>query len=116
MTATKMVVVQARIRMLDTAEGGRRTPFITGYRPHFVFNAAHGRDGQITLLDREQMEPGEQGNVTIRFLIHSRNPYPHPPAADDLFLIQEGGRILGEGIIRHVVEVIEFEPEEVVTA
>lgn len=116
MTATKMVVVQARIRMLDTEEGGRYTPFITGYRPNFVFNAAHNRDGQITLLDREQMKPGEQGNVLIRILVHSRNPYPHPPAADDLFLIREGGKILGEGIIQHVVDIIEFEPEEALSA
>ena len=110
-----MLVVRARIRLVDTEEGGRKTPFISGYRPNFVFNSSHNRDGRITLPDREQMAPGEHSDVLIQILIHSRNPYPYPPGEQDLFFIREGPVTVGEGIIQQLIDEVEFDSPVTVT-
>ncbi len=100
------MTVRARIRMLATEEGGRHTPFISAYRPNFSFGAQHNQDGQILLLDHEQMPPGAQGDVHIRFVVKlERCP---APTVDSLFVIREG-KIVGEGII---LEIVSDEPLE----
>lgn len=107
MSNETMMTVRARIRMLSTEEGGRHTPFISTYRPNFSFGARHNQDGQILLLDRQQMPPGAQGDVHIRFVIDlERRP---APAVDALFVIREG-KIVGEGIVLEIVSEESLEP------
>lgn len=109
MSKETMVTVRARIRMLATEEGGRHTPFISTYRPNFSFGARHNQDGQILLLDCQEMPPGAQGDVHIRFVVKPERRLA--PSVDSLFVIREG-KIVGEGIILEIVSEEPLEPFE----
>ena len=63
-----MIRIIASIRLY---KDGRRTPFSSGYRPLFDFIEETKTSGQITLLDREDFYPGDEGIVEIAFLINA---------------------------------------------
>ncbi len=53
---------------LYAGESSRQTPFETGYRPLFDVVEGVKTSGMITLLDREQFFPGDEGMVEIKFI------------------------------------------------
>ena len=66
-----LIIVKARLQLKTTADGGRATPFLSGYRPNHVFevtNPLRTFIGDILLDDRELLYPGESADVTVRFL------------------------------------------------
>lgn len=61
-----LIKIIAKIKLLS---GGRRTPFVSGYRPLFNFkNASTKISGRIDLIDSSQFEPGAEGLVYITFI------------------------------------------------
>lgn len=60
-----MIRVQATIRLYVNR---RKTPFKTGYRPLFTFIDEMMTSGHITLLDRIDFFPGDEGVVEIAYL------------------------------------------------
>ncbi|HLP10435.1 MAG TPA: hypothetical protein VK177_00785 [Flavobacteriales bacterium] len=70
-----LLVVKAKLKLLSTEEGGRKTPFKTGYRPNHVFEYFDSKFKESwigdVVLDTELMYPGEERIVTIRFLADS---------------------------------------------
>jgi elongation factor Tu len=63
-----VTTVKAKIKLYKK-ENGRKTPFITGYRPIFSFeNQEMKTSGQIILIDEKIFNPGNDGEVKIRFL------------------------------------------------
>jgi translation elongation factor EF-Tu-like GTPase len=62
-----MIKVKARIKLYKD-ERCRKTPFVSGYRPLFNFIPEMKTSGQITLLDRKEFFPGDEGVVEIAFL------------------------------------------------
>ncbi|MEV5833717.1 elongation factor Tu [Nocardia sp. NPDC052112] len=83
----------ARVYLLGTAEGGRRTPIATGYRPQFYVRTGDVV-GNVTLpADQAVARPGE----TIDLTVELGRPVPLEP--DLGFAIREGGRTVGAGTV-----------------
>jgi elongation factor Tu len=83
----------ARVYLLGTAEGGRRTPITSGYRPQFYVRTGDVV-GDVTLPgDTGMARPGETVELTVRL----GRPVPLEPGLG--FAIREGGRTVGAGTV-----------------
>ncbi len=90
----------ASVYVLSKEEGGRHTPFFSGYRPQFYFRTTDVT-GTVTLPQGVEMcMPGDNVNVTVALLPDS------PIAMDDglRFAIREGGRTVGSGVVTKIHE------------
>ena len=82
-------------------EYGRKTSFITGYRPLFNFIEGMKTSGQITLIDRNEFYPGDEGLVEITFLNKS---YLGDNFSEGIkFIFDEGRAPLGEGEVTEIL-------------
>jgi len=88
---------EAEVYCLSNEEGGRKTPFFSGYRPQFYFRTTDVT-GTTNLVDAEMCMPGD--NVKVVVEMHK------PIAMDDgvRFAIREGGRTVGSGVVTKIVE------------
>ena len=88
---------EAEVYCLSKDEGGRHTPFFSGYRPQFYFRTTDVT-GTANLVGAEMCMPGDNVRVTIE--LHK------PIAMDDgvRFAIREGGRTVGSGVVTKIVE------------
>ncbi len=86
------------VYVLSKEEGGRHTPFFSGYRPQFYFRTTDVTGAANLLGDAEMCMPGD--NVTLEIELGK------PIAMDEgsRFAIREGGRTVGSGIVTKVVE------------
>ncbi len=83
---------QAEIYVLDKNEGGRHTPFFSGYRPQFFFRTAD-ITGDLHLVDTEMCMPGD--NATVNVLLTKSIAMEQGLR----FAIREGGRTVGSGVV-----------------
>jgi elongation factor Tu len=88
---------EAEVYCLSKEEGGRHTPFFSGYRPQFYFRTTDVT-GTANLVEAEMCMPGD--NVRISVELHK------PIAMDDgvRFAIREGGRTVGSGVVTKIIE------------
>jgi len=90
---------QAQVYVLKKDEGGRHTPFFTGYRPQFYFRTTDVT-GSLHLPEGIKMVmPGDNlDQVTIELIA--------PIAMEDglNFAIREGGRTVGAGVVIKIIE------------
>jgi elongation factor Tu len=88
---------EAEVYCLSKDEGGRHTPFFSGYRPQFYFRTTDVT-GTANLVGAEMCMPGDNVKVTVE--LHK------PIAMDDgvRFAIREGGRTVGSGVVTKVVQ------------
>jgi elongation factor Tu len=90
---------EASVYVLSKEEGGRHTPFFTGYRPQFYFRTTDVT-GEVKLpAGVEMCMPGDNINVVVELL-------PDKPIAMDAnlrFAIREGGRTVGSGVVTKVI-------------
>ena len=88
---------EAEVYCLSKDEGGRHTPFFSGYRPQFYFRTTDVT-GTANLVGAEMCMPGDNVKVTIE--LHK------PIAMDDgvRFAIREGGKTVGSGVVTKIVE------------
>ena len=95
---TPHTVFEGEVYVLKKEEGGRHTPFFTGYRPQFYFRTTDVT-GSIELLGGAEMcMPGD--NVTIKGMLIT--PIAMEPGLR--FAIREGGRTVGAGVVAKVIE------------
>ena len=90
--------MKAQIVALTKEEGGRHSPFFTGYRPQFFFNTTD-ITGTVTLPDDLQMVmPGDNVELTIELI--------HTIAVEKglRFAIREGGRTVAAGAVTEIIE------------
>src|SRR5205085_11555321 len=96
---TRQTKFEASVYGLAQEEGGRHTPFFTGYRPQFYFRTTDVT-GEVKLPEGVEMcMPGDNIQVTIELL-------PDKPIAMDeglRFAIREGGRTVGSGVVTKVI-------------
>lgn len=87
---------EAEVYCLSKDEGGRHTPFFSGYRPQFYFRTTDVT-GTANLVGAEMCMPGDNVKVTVE--LHK------PIAMDDgvRFAIREGGRTVGSGVVTKIV-------------
>ncbi len=88
---------EAEIYCLSKDEGGRHTPFFSGYRPQFYFRTTDVT-GSAKLLGAEMCMPGD--NVRIEVELQKKI------AMDDgvRFAIREGGKTVGSGVVTKILE------------
>ena len=88
---------EAEVYCLSKDEGGRHTPFFSGYRPQFYFRTTDVT-GTANLVGAEMCMPGD--NVKIEVELHKAI------AMDDgvRFAIREGGRTVGSGVVTKIME------------
>ncbi len=67
MKTTETMKAKAKLKVY-AGENKRRNPFTTGYRPMFEFVPNKRTTGQITLLNQQELKPGEEGIVEIKFI------------------------------------------------
>ena len=89
---------KAQVYVLTKEEGGRHTPFFTGYKPQFYFRTTDVT-GTIKLPEgREMVMPGDHVNLEVELM------YPVALEKELRFAIREGGRTVGAGIITEIIE------------
>ena len=89
---------EAQVYVLSKEEGGRHTPFFTGYRPQFYVRTTDVT-GEVTLPDGvEMVMPGDDVAVTVELI--------SPVAMEDgmKFAIREGGRTVGAGVVSKIIQ------------
>src|ERR687889_279774 len=89
---------KAEVYVLKKEEGGRHTPFFSGYRPQFYFRTTDVTGVANLPEGTEMVMPGDNVEMTIELI--------NPIAMDQglRFAIREGGRTVGSGVVTEVVE------------
>ena len=89
---------KAKFIFLSKDEGGRHSPFFTGYRPQFYFRTTDVT-GVVTLPEgREMVMPGDNVAVIVELIS------PIAMEKDQRFAIREGGRTVGSGIVTQILD------------
>ncbi len=88
---------EAEVYILSKDEGGRHTPFFTGYKPQFFIRTAD-ITGDVKLAEGvEMIMPGDSAKMTVKLIA--------PIAMEEglRFAIREGGHTVGAGVITKII-------------
>ncbi len=89
---------KAEVYILNKEEGGRHTPFFSGYRPQFYLRTTDVT-GVVTLPDGvEMVMPGDNVSMIVHLIT------PVALEKELRFAIREGGRTVGAGVVSEIVE------------
>ena len=97
-TITPHTNFKGEVYVLTKEEGGRHTPFFTGYRPQFYFRTTD-ITGAIDLPEGvEMVMPGDNITMTVELI--------HPIAMETglRFAIREGGRTVASGVVAEIIK------------
>ncbi|MBM83155.1 MAG: elongation factor Tu [Planctomycetaceae bacterium] len=87
---------QAEVYVLGKDEGGRHTPFFSGYSPQFFFRTTDVTGTTALLGDAEMCMPGEGVQLDVNLNC------PVAFDVDDRFAIREGGKTVGSGVVTEI--------------
>ena len=89
---------EAEVYVLSKEEGGRHTPFFTGYRPQFYFRTTDVTGSMDLPEGVEMVMPGDNVRIVASLIA--------PIAMEEglRFAIREGGRTVGAGVVSKVIE------------
>jgi len=96
-SATPHIKFEAEVYILTKEEGGRHTPFFTGYRPQFYIRTTDVT-GHVALPQGvEMVMPGDNAKMTVELIV--------PVAMEEglRFAIREGGHTVGAGAISKIL-------------
>jgi len=88
----------AEVYVLSKDEGGRHTPFFSGYKPQLYIRTSD-ITGDVTLpAGTEMVMPGDTANLTIKLIV--------PVALEEKskFAIREGGKTVGAGVVTKIIK------------
>src|SRR3989344_321991 len=90
---------EAKVYVLSKEEGGRHTPFFTGYKPQFYIRTTDVT-GDVTLpAGTEMVMPGDTPpSLKVKLVA------PVALEADQRFAIREGGKTVGAGVVTKVIK------------
>lgn len=92
--------IESQIKLLSTKNGGRKTPIKNGYRPDHVFEyensgiAKYAFIGDIQLGELNEIKPGEEAKVIVRFLTYQ--PIEKHLKIGNIWWIHEAENNIGE--------------------
>ncbi|HUS57982.1 MAG TPA: EF-Tu/IF-2/RF-3 family GTPase, partial [Planctomycetota bacterium] len=89
---------ESEVYVLTKEEGGRHTPFFTGYRPQFYIRTTDVT-GVVKLMGgAEMVMPGDNAKFEVELII--------PVAMEDgmRFAIREGGHTVGAGVVTKILQ------------
>ena len=97
-TITPHTTFECEVYVLTKEEGGRHTPFFSGYRPQFYFRTTDVTGSADLLGGAEMCMPGD--NVKLKVTLGTK------VAMDEQlrFAIREGGRTVGAGVVTKIIE------------
>ena len=89
---------ECEVYVLTKEEGGRHTPFFTGYRPQFYFRTTDVTGSAVLPEGVEMVMPGDNIKMTVTLIT--------PIAMEEglRFAIREGGRTVGAGVVAKIIE------------
>ena len=89
---------EAEAYILTKEEGGRHTPFFTGYRPQFYIRTTDVTGNATLPQGVEMVMPGDNIKMTVKLIV--------PVALEEglRFAIREGGRTVGAGVITKILK------------
>jgi len=95
---TPHTTFEAEVYVLTKEEGGRHTPFFTGYRPQFYFRTTDVTGAAALPAGTEMVMPGDNTRLSVQLIM--------PIAMDEglRFAIREGGRTVGAGVVTKILE------------
>ncbi|MCR4667546.1 MAG: elongation factor Tu [Desulfovibrio sp.] len=97
-TITPHKKFKAEVLVLSKEEGGRHTPFFSGYRPQFYFRTTD-ITGVITLPEGvEMVMPGDNSQFIVELIA------PIAMQEQLRFAIREGGHTVGSGVVTEIIE------------
>jgi elongation factor Tu len=88
---------EAKVYVLTKEEGGRHTPFFTGYRPQFFFRTTDVTGTAKLLGGAEMCMPGDNIEMEIELIT------PIAMEKELRFAIREGGRTVGAGVVTKII-------------
>ena len=97
-TVTPHRKYKAEFYVLSKDEGGRHSPFFTGYRPQFYFRTTDVTGIVQLPQGREMVMPGDHVEVEVELIS------PIAMEKDQRFAIREGGRTVGSGIVTQILD------------
>ncbi|MES2014610.1 MAG: elongation factor Tu [Patescibacteria group bacterium] len=96
-TVTPHTDFEAEVYILSKEEGGRHTPFFTGYKPQFYIRTTDVT-GDVTLPDGvEMVMPGDTTKFKVKLVA------PVALEEQQRFAIREGGKTVGAGVVTKIV-------------
>ena len=88
---------KAQVYVLTKEEGGRHTPFFSGYRPQFYFRTTDVTGTAKLPQGVEMVMPGDNANLEIELIV------PIALEKESRFAIREGGRTVGAGVVSEII-------------
>ena len=89
---------EAEVYVLSKEEGGRHTPFFSGYRPQFYFRTTDVTGTATLMGDADMCMPGDNVKLSVELIS------PVAMDANVRFAIREGGRTVGSGVVTKVLK------------
>jgi elongation factor Tu len=97
-TAETHTEFKAQVYVLKKEEGGRHTPFISGYKPQFYVRTADVT-GEVVLPEGSEMvAPGDNIEFTVKL------GAPVAIEKGQSFAIREGGQTVGKGVVTEIIK------------
>ncbi len=97
-TITPHTEFEAEVYVLRAEEGGRHTPFHSGYKPQFYIRTTDVT-GEIILPEGiEAVMPGDNAKMMVKLI------YPIALEEGSRFAIREGGRTVGAGVVTKIIK------------
>ncbi len=89
---------EAEAYILTKEEGGRHTPFFTGYRPQFFIRTTDVTGSATLPQGVEMVMPGDNTKMTVKLIV--------PVALEEglRYAIREGGKTVGAGVITKIIK------------
>jgi len=97
-TITPHTKFKAQAYVLTKDEGGRHTPFFTGYRPQFYFRTTDVTGVAHLPEGTEMVMPGDNIEMQVELIT------PIAMDREQRFAIREGGRTVGSGVVIEIIE------------
>ena len=89
---------EAEVYVLSKEEGGRHTPFFSGYRPQFYFRTTDVTGSTTLLGGAEMCMPGDNVKVEVEL------GKPIALVEQSRFAIREGGKTVGSGVVTKIIK------------
>jgi elongation factor Tu len=89
---------KGQVYILSKEEGGRHTPFFTGYRPQFYFRTTDVTGVATLPSNVEMVMPGDNVMIEVELIC------PIAMEKELRFAIREGGRTVGAGVVSEIIK------------
>ena len=88
---------ECEVYILSKEEGGRHTPFFSGYKPQFYFRTTDVTGSAALMSGAEMCMPGDNAKLSVELMA--------PIAMDEgvRFAIREGGKTVGSGVVTKIL-------------